>query len=169
MKNLFTRLGKISAIRHFCVIAFTALACTDQDGPGEADQKKFVLSEKMLSAIELDTVVVSRVQGMLNLNGKIMADENRLDEIFPIVGGNVISVNVELGDYVEKNQTLGIIRSSEVAEYDRQLKEAQLDVAAADKNLAVKKDLFASKLISERELAEAHKEQIGRASCRERG
>lgn len=158
MKNLFTRLGKISAIRHFCVIAFTALACTDQDGPGEADQKKFVLSEKMLSAIELDTVVVSRVQGMLNLNGKIMADENRLVEIFPIVGGNVISVNVELGDYVEKNQTLGIIRSSEVAEYDRQLKEAQLDVAAADKNLAVKKDLFASKLISERELAEAHKE-----------
>lgn len=149
---------RISGIKYACVIAMILSACAEQSAPDDTERKTFVLSETMLNSIKLDTVVASEVQGVLNLNGKIVADENRLVEIFPIVGGNVVSIDVELGDYVRKNQTLGVIRSSEVAEYDRQLKDAQLDVAVAQKNLAVKKDLFASKLISERELAEANRE-----------
>lgn len=152
------RWEKISAIKYVGVLALVLMSCGEQNNSDEPEQKKFVLSETMLNSLKLDTAMVSQVQGVLNLNGKIVADENRLVEIFPIVGGNVISIDVELGDYVKKNQTLGVIRSSEVAEYDRQLKDAQSDVSVAQKNLAVKKDLLASKLISEREMAEANKE-----------
>ena len=147
-----------SVIKYACFITMVVVACSENTPPDEPDQKKFVLSETMLSSVQLDTAIASEVQGVLNLNGKIVADENRLVEIFPIVGGNVISVDVELGDYVRKNQILGVIRSGEVAEYERQLKDAQSDVLVAQKNLAVKKDLLASKLISEREMAEANKE-----------
>ncbi len=150
--------GKISAIKYVGILALMALACSQHQSNDVPEQKKFVISETMLKSIRLDTATVTQVQGVLNLNGKIVADENRLVEIFPIVGGNVISIDVELGDYVTKNQTLGVIRSSEVAEYDRQLKDAQSDVAVAQKNLAVKKDLLASKLISESEMAEVNKE-----------
>lgn len=138
-------------------IALLALGCSGGDSL-EMEEKTFVLSEAMLQSARLDTVRETQVRGVLNLNGKIVADENRMVEVFPIVGGNVISVDVELGDYVSKNQTLGVIRSSEVAEYDRQLTESQSDVLVAQKNLAVKEDLYTSKLVSEREIVAARKE-----------
>jgi RND family efflux transporter, MFP subunit len=149
---------KIFGINCLCAIVLMVTSCNESNVADLPEQKAFVLSETMMKMINLDTVIESQVQGVLNLNGKIVADENRLVEIFPIVGGNVISISVELGDYVKKGQTLGVIRSGEVAEYDRQLKDAQSDVAVAQKNLEVKKDLLASKLISEREMVEANKE-----------
>ena len=138
------------------LVAF-AVACTANDQAMLAERKTFVLSEAMLSKISLDTVRNLQVEGILNLNGKIVADEGRTVEIFPIVGGNVLSSDVELGDYVQRNQVLAVIRSSEVAEYDRQLTDARSEVRVAEKNLAVKQDLFESKLLSERELLEARK------------
>lgn len=149
---------KILNVKYASILFLVFVSCNEPDNTDEPRQKTFVLSETMLNSIRLDTVTATQVQGILNLNGKIVADENRLVEIFPIVGGNVVSINADLGDYVTKNQTLGVIRSSEVAEYDRQLKDAQSDVAVAQKNLSVKRDLLASKLISEREMAEAIKE-----------
>lgn len=151
-------LEKISTIKYALAIAMIISSCTEHEDASEPEQKTFVLSETMLASTQLDTATLSQVEGLLNLNGKIVADENRLVEIFPIVGGNVASIDAELGDYVKKDQRLGVIRSSEVAEYDRQLKDALSDVLVAQKNLAVNKDLFASKLISERELVEANKE-----------
>lgn len=132
--------------------------CSQQDQVTETDKKTFVLSSTMLANTKLDTAKVSTVRGVLNLNGKIVADENRLVEIFPIVGGNVLSINAELGDYVRKNQVLGVIRSGEVAEYDRQLIDAQSDVLVAQKDLSVKRDLYNSKLISERDIVAAQRE-----------
>ena len=134
------------------------LGCHRSEQLVELDNKTFVLSETMLSSIGLDTVRVSTVKGVLNLNGKIQADENRLVEVFPIVGGNVMAINAELGDFVRKNQILGVIRSGEVAEYDRQLIDAQSDVLVAQKDLSVKRDLYESKLVSEREIIAAQKE-----------
>ena len=134
------------------------LATCSHEEKIENEKKAFVLSETMLESIKLDTVVNSQVKGKLMLNGKITADENRTFEIFPIVGGNVISIDAELGDYVKKNQVLGVIRSGEVAELDKQLIDAQSDLLVAQKNLSVKQDLFASKLASDRELVAAQKE-----------
>src|SRR3982750_2936870 len=102
-----------------------AVGCAPKKTEEPAENKAFALSDTMLKSIKLDTVAVKPVNGSLNLNGKIVADENRLVEIFPIVGGNVVEVDAELGDYVKKNQTLATIKSGEVAEYDRQLIEAQ--------------------------------------------
>lgn len=150
--------AKISAGRYVLISMIVLQACSASEEPVDDVQKTFVLSEKMLANTLLDTVRNTQVHGVLNLNGKIVADENRLVEIFPIVGGNVLSIEAELGDYVKKNDRLGVIRSSEVAEYDRQLTESQSDVLVAQKNLVVKQDLFASKLISEREIVASQKE-----------
>jgi cobalt-zinc-cadmium efflux system membrane fusion protein len=133
-------------------------ACTVDKAEDTDENKKFILSDTMLKSIMLDTVKEKGVKGVLDLNGKIVADENRLVEIFPIVGGNVLTVDVELGDYVKKDQTLAVIKSGEVAEYDRELIDAQSDVLVAEKNLRVKQDLYQSKLSSERELVTAQKE-----------
>ncbi|WP_333818887.1 efflux RND transporter periplasmic adaptor subunit [Ohtaekwangia sp.] len=147
------RIGTFAA----CLATLLLTQCGEK-GNDTPESKAFSLSDTMLKSIALDTVKEKPVKGVLNLNGKIAADENRLVEIFPIVGGNVLEVDAELGDYVNKNQTLAIIKSGEVAEYDRQLIDAQSDVLVAQKNLSVKQDLYESKLSSDRELISAQKD-----------
>jgi membrane fusion protein, heavy metal efflux system len=149
---------RTSALASLTLMAVLVAGCHKEGATDAPESKTFVLSETMLKTITLDTVQQRPVNGALNLNGKIVADENRLVEIFPIVGGNVIEVDAELGDQVKKGQVLATIKSSEVAEYDRQLIDAQSDVLVAQKNLAVKQDLYNSKLSSDRELISAQKE-----------
>lgn len=135
--------------------ALLLLAACTADPPPPADSNAFVLSDSMLARISLDTVRMRPVEDVIELNGRIAADESRLASIYPIVGGQVLSVDAELGDHVEKGQTLAVIRSSEVADMEHQLSDARSDVQLADKNLKVQQDLFDTKLVSERDLVAA--------------
>ena len=103
------------------------------------------------------------LKNQLNFYGRITADNNKLIEVFPIVGGNVVRVNVELGDYVSKGQILAIIRSTEVADFEKQLSDAKNDLLVAKNNLKVAQELFEGKLNSEREVIES-KSQVEKAS-----
>ena len=44
-------------------------------------------------------------------------------DVYPLVGGNVIKVNVELGDYVKKGQVLATIKSTDIADFEAYLKQ----------------------------------------------
>ena len=98
------------------------------------------------------------VKNELKLFGKVVADNNRQAQVFPIVGGNVVRINVELGDYVKQGAVLAVIRSSQVAEFEREKMDALNDVALAEKNLQVAKDLLAGKLNSEKDVLSAQRE-----------
>lgn len=117
--------------------------------------KTFTLSDSMLARITLDTVVLSAVENTVELNARVTPDDGRLANVYPIVGGQVVEVMVELGDHVTKGQTLAIIRSSKVADLDRKLIDARSDMEVAEKNLSTKQDLFNAQLLSERKLVEA--------------
>ncbi len=146
---LFTLLGAAS-------IAFLG-GCHAPASP-DPDANAFTLSDTMLGRIKLDTVREKPVEEVIDLNGHIAPDGEKLADIYPIVGGQVLSVDAELGDHVTKGQTLAVIRSSEVADMTHQLSDAQSDVTVAHKNLNVLQDLFNSKLISERDLVSAQQE-----------
>lgn len=120
--------------------------------------KAFMLSDTMMKRIELATVKTEPVRSELTLVGKVIADENRVIKVFPLVGGNVENVSVELGDYVRKGQVLATIRSGEVADFERQMIQAQAEVLVAEKNLKTAEELFDSKLNSQREVVAAKKE-----------
>ncbi|TDE16525.1 efflux RND transporter periplasmic adaptor subunit [Dyadobacter psychrotolerans] len=113
--------------------------------------KAFMLSDTMMSRITLDTVKTEMVRNELTLVGKVVPDENQVIKIFPLVGGNVEDVNVELGDNVRKGQKLATIRSGEVADFERQMIQAQSDLLIAQKNLSSTEDLYESKLVPERD------------------
>jgi membrane fusion protein, heavy metal efflux system len=130
--------------------------CSKPDKMEEA--KDFTLTDTMLYNTGLAFLEMKPVKAELKLFGKIVADENKLVEVFPLVGGNVSEVNVELGDYVEKGKILAVVRSTEVADYERQLIDAQSNLLVAQKNLHVAEDLFESKLNSERDVIQAKKE-----------
>jgi len=136
---------------------FALVACSKEKK--ESDQGiAFRLSDTMLARCEFYHANLAGVKNELRLFGKIQADNNKQAEIFSLVGGNVIKINVELGDYVKKGQILAVIRSSEVAGFERDKLDAYGNVAVAEKNLQVAKDLFKGKLTSEKDVIIAQRE-----------
>lgn len=140
------------------IILFSALivgivACNST--PKESDDnQKFVLSDKMLETTTTEPAAMSFLKNELSFYGKITADNNKMIEVFPVVGGNVTKVYVELGDYVKKGQLLATIRSTEVAGYEKEMEDAKNDVIVAKNNLKVTQELFEGKLATEREVIE---------------
>ena len=131
-------------------------ACTHK--PNEETAVAFTMSDSMMNRCEFTPARMQQVKNVLRLFGKIAADNNKLAEVYPIVGGSVLKINVELGDYVEQGQVLATVRSSEIADFERQRLDARADAALAEKNLQVAKELFAGKLNSDRDVKSAQKE-----------
>lgn len=138
------------------VTAVLLYACSVSSHPDTPQQ--FSLTDTMLRQTGFAKVEIKPVQSELKLFGKITADNNRQAQVYPLVGGTVTKVAVELGDYVKQGQVLAVIRSGEVAGFDRERMDALSDVALAEKNLQVARDLYTGKLSTEKEVAAAERE-----------
>ncbi|MDF2455708.1 MAG: efflux transporter periplasmic adaptor subunit [Cytophagaceae bacterium] len=134
------------------------LSSCNKEVQKENIKSTFVLSDTMMKRIKLDTVKDDIVKSQLLLMGKIYPDENKVIEVYPLVGGNVKDVFVELGDFVKKGEILAVIKSGEIADYERQLIDARSDLLVAEKQYSVAQDLYESKLTSERDVVSAKKE-----------
>lgn len=140
------------------MMAGLVMAVSCQKKEETAQKQAFSLTDTMMRRIQLQAVQTQPVRNQLRLVGKVAADENKVIDVFPLVGGNVEAVNVELGDYVKKGQTLAVIRSGEIADYERQMIQAKADLLLSQKNLRVAQELNESKLNSQREVIQAQKE-----------
>lgn len=121
-------------------------------------QKTFVLSDKMLSTTNLTKAELKVLRNEDTFYGKITADNNKTVEVYPVVGGNVSKVYVELGDYVTKGQLLATIKSTDVAGFEQQLEDAANDLIVARNNYKVAQEMFEGKLNSERDVVQAKSE-----------
>lgn len=131
-------------------------SCKITNHASEAEVKEsFVLSDTMLKSTTFTETKIEPLRNELKLFGKITTDNNKLIEVFPVVGGNVTNVYAELGDYVEKGKILARIKSTEVAGYEKDLIDAKNDVLVAKNNLKVAQELFDGKLNTERDVLEA--------------
>jgi len=130
------------------------LSCSDAPEKTEYGEA-FVLSEKMMSTTTTAQAGLMPLRQELNFYGRIAADNNKMIEVYPVVGGYVSKVYVELGDFVQRDQLLATIRSTEVAGYDKELEDARTDHLVALNNLKVAQELYAGKLNSERDVLEA--------------
>lgn len=143
----------------FLILAGTLiLASCHNAKPVDPKENTFSLTDTMLSKTKFAQATLQDVKSELKLYGNVTADNSKSAQVFPIVGGNVEKVNVELGDYVKKGQVLAVIRSGEVADYEQQKMDALNDVTVAEKNLQVAKDLAQSKLNTQQDVTEAQTE-----------
>lgn len=143
----------------FLGVLLTALAissCTNK--VMKEDSKAFSMNETMMKKCGFHKAGMTDVKNEIRLFGKITAANNKMAQVYPIVSGIVKSINVELGDYVKQGQVLASIQSSEVASFQKEKLDAINDVAIAEKNLQVAKDLFEGKLNSEKDVTAAEKE-----------
>jgi cobalt-zinc-cadmium efflux system membrane fusion protein len=118
----------------------------------------FKLSETITKEMEFSTAEELMVQSELSLLGKISFDEDKVAKVFPLAGGFVKELKVELGDYVQKGQTLAVIRSPEIAGFTKDAIEAEAQFISAEKKLKITEELFKTGVISEVELFESRKD-----------
>jgi cobalt-zinc-cadmium efflux system membrane fusion protein len=87
----------------------------------------------------------------LTLTGKVTFNEDKVARIFPMVSGNITGVTAQLGDYVNKGEKLGVIRSGEMAGYGNDLVTAKTNLLIAKKNLDAAEDMYKSGLMSQKD------------------
>jgi cobalt-zinc-cadmium efflux system membrane fusion protein len=120
--------------------------------PKTSDQKqKFVISDSLLKTIQIDSVITCPMVNALTLTGKVTFNEDKVARIFPMVSGNITGVTAQLGDYVNKGEKLGVIRSGEMAGYGNDLVTAKTNLLIAKKNLDAAEDMYKSGLMSQKD------------------
>lgn len=137
-------------------------ACSKQENNIPVVEKGFELSNTMLKTTTFAEVQKKYIDDEYSFFGKISADKNQYIDIYPLVGGNVLSVNVELGDYVHRGQVLATIRSTELAEVQKDVSDSRTDLVVAENNLRVAKEMYSGKLNTDKDVLEAES-QVKRA------
>lgn len=133
------------------------LVSCSQPAPQESNNR-FSLTDTMMSRIRIDTIRLENVRSELRFSGKITPEDNKLASIFPVVAGYVTRINVSLGDFVQKGQVLATIRSTDIADFEKQRRDAENALMTARKNLKAEQELADSRLNTERDLAAAQRE-----------
>ncbi|MBX0290210.1 efflux RND transporter periplasmic adaptor subunit [Hymenobacter sp. HSC-4F20] len=141
-------------------LSATLLGCSKSEDAAEPQQAKasFSLSDQMLRELKIDTVRNEPVRNELTLSGQIATNGDKTVKVYPLVGGVVEQLTVELGDHVTKGQVLAVIRSGEIADLQNQNSTAGTDLDIARKNLQVLEEQYAAGLASERDVTLARKE-----------
>ena len=102
----------------------------EEDKPADT---KFKLTETLSKGKELAEVTLKTVESELLLTGKITFNEDKVARVFPLAGGFVRDLNVELGDHIRKGAIMAIIRSPEIAGFAREGSAALSQVHVAEK------------------------------------
>jgi membrane fusion protein, heavy metal efflux system len=132
-------------------------SCSNK-APENKGKTPFCLTDTLQKKATIEEVKLKIVKNAISLSGKIEANEDKWVKVFPVVGGTVQEMKVQLGDYVHKGQTLAVIRSGELASFQNQLSSARSDVKVAEKNLNSARELYKSGLNTERDLVSAETE-----------
>jgi cobalt-zinc-cadmium efflux system membrane fusion protein len=153
-------------MKHTLIIGIALVTLTFTSCKKEVENPQtntsFALSDNMLKTTTTAVAKTQNVKNDLSFYGKITADNNKMIDVYPLVGGNVIKVNVELGDYVKKGQVLATIKSTDIADFEKQSLDAKSDLLVAKNNLKVAQELFDGKLNSESDVLQA-KSQVTKA------
>ncbi|HEY9195334.1 MAG TPA: efflux RND transporter periplasmic adaptor subunit [Mucilaginibacter sp.] len=145
---------KIIAFNIIPALVISLSACTRHEEEASKDTR-FEVTDSLLHSLAMDTVKAENAQTEITLTGSIAPDENKMVKIFPMVSGIAQSVNVQLGDVVKKGQVLTVMRSAEIAGFNRDLISAEADLRNAKRQLETTQDMYKSGLASEKELEQA--------------
>jgi membrane fusion protein, heavy metal efflux system len=100
------------------------------------------LDEQMVRNIKVEELSEKPMPMLLTATGKVQFNEDRMARILAPVNGQVLQLNVKVGDPVRKGETLFFINSREVGAADTEHLESHKDLDLAEKTYGMTKDLF---------------------------
>jgi cobalt-zinc-cadmium efflux system membrane fusion protein len=116
-------------------------SAADEAKPNEnkegGESSEVVLSLEALKSAGIEIVGVTQrpAIALLTVTGAVESNQQQTQQVTPLVGGRVESVNVALGDRVRAGMILATIASPEVAEMRGKLREAQTKLQLTQRNL----------------------------------
>jgi cobalt-zinc-cadmium efflux system membrane fusion protein len=139
----------------FCITAFVLQGCHHADDAQDEKDTKFEVTDSLLKSLLIDTVEDASARTEMTLTGAIAPDENKMVKVYPMVSGVAENVKVQLGDVVHKGQTLAIMRSAEMAGFEKDYTSAAADLRSARRSYETTQDLYKSGLASQKDMEEA--------------
>lgn len=133
---------------------FAFQSCHRNEESMQKDQK-FQVTDSLLKSLLKDTVKEASASSELTLTGSIAPDENKMVKVFPMVSGVALDVNVQLGDRVQKGQTLAVLKSAEMAGFTKDYISSEADIKNTKRILETTEDLYKSGLASKKDLEQA--------------
>ncbi len=156
MKKYFLNLLIASAS---CGLFIFSSCSKDSEASSQEKSDNLIsISTDQLKHISLDTAKAVNQESDLILTGKVAFDEDKVAKVFPLVSGNVLKVNVSLGDPVKKGDVLAVIRSGDVSDLQNKYQVAQSGWLMAKKNLDVAEELLKTSVNSEKDVLNAQNE-----------
>jgi cobalt-zinc-cadmium efflux system membrane fusion protein len=140
----------------FLCVTFLVSACGSK--PEAQMPQAWALTDSLLHTLAIDTATSKPIENEILLTGKIAANEDMVARIFPMVSGNVTAVKVHSGDFVQKGQTLAVIKSAEMAGFTADNSIAESEMKTAKRSMEVAASFYQSGLSSEKEYEMAKSE-----------
>lgn len=133
-------------------------ACSGKGEQPKVEPTTLCLTDSLLRIVSVDTVHVCEVVDELTLNGRVTFNQDQVANVYPMFGGTVTELRAEIGDFVHKGEVLAVIRSGEVADYEKQLKEAEQQLLLARRNMDATQDMYTSGMASDKDVLQAKQE-----------
>ncbi|MFL5810685.1 MAG: efflux RND transporter periplasmic adaptor subunit, partial [Flavisolibacter sp.] len=133
-------------MKHFFILtatAFMLFGCQRKKEEAKTSQQ-FCLTDTIQKKIVISEVKMETVENDITLSGKIEANEDKWVKVYPVVDGIVERMKVNLGDYVTRGQTLAVIRSSNIADYQSQVSYSASNLNTARESLRSTEEMFNS-------------------------
>ncbi|WOE31050.1 MULTISPECIES: efflux RND transporter periplasmic adaptor subunit [unclassified Acinetobacter] len=163
MKNIANQYGKVSQkVLILIVLIITALialglafwkktpaeATTDtqtaHDEEKEAEQTVSLTAQQVTEqGIQLHKAEVGPIEQIINYPARLVANTDQQAHVAPSFSGQVQSVNVALGDYVQKGQALAVLWVPDLVDQQAELKIAQTNLQLAQQDYQRERDLWA--------------------------
>jgi len=134
-------------------ILFNLGSC--KSNQAEDVRQAYVVPDSLFQTLTIDTVKTSNITESVKFNGIVDFNTDKVVNVFPLVSGNVAGISVMPGDYVKAGQSLGVVKSAEVANYNAALITAETNVRLNAKLLEQQKELFKSGLASQIDITNA--------------
>jgi len=131
-------------------------SASDEDAVARpAPSGEIALDSKMLASIKVDTIGENAPSGRLEVAGKVQFDEDRVARVLAPLSGQVVDLQVKLGDPVRKGQTICVLGSRDAATAAGEHIESRKDLELAEKNASMAADLFEHQAASRMALQQA--------------
>jgi membrane fusion protein, heavy metal efflux system len=149
MKNIFVILLLTVSV------TILLLSCNGTDANVAKQSKEPLISDSTMQLLKIDTVQLKNIDDEVKLSGEVNFDENKMVKVYPFSSGQVLNVNVSIGDYVKAGQTLATIKSADIAGNYSDLSVAGNDVIIAKRAMENAEHLYKNGISSEKEYIEA--------------
>lgn len=137
-------------------------SCKSEKKNDTATKDNKIISDSTMHLLKFDTAKITNIDNEVKLTGSVSFNDNKVVKVFSFSSGQVINVNVGIGDYVKQGQTLATIRSADVAGNYADLSAAGNDIAIAKRSMDNATHLYKNGIASEKEYIEA-KENYNKA------